>query len=50
MAYQKQYLKQDIPTIKNSSTTKHTKIICIYQMNSGKLKLPKKNEFMCGRF
>ena len=42
--YQKQNLKQDIRTIKSPSTKKSTKMTSNCQMNSGKLKLQKKNQ------
>ena len=44
MAYQKINLRQDIRTQKSPSTTKSTKMKRNYRMNSGKLKLQKKNQ------
>ena len=43
-AYQKQNLKQDIRTMKNSSTAKSTKMTRNYRLNSGQLKLQKKSQ------
>lgn len=50
MSYQKQSLKQVIQAIKYPSTTKGTKMIRNYGMNSEKLKFQEKNQYQCGTF